>query len=434
MICKVRKTIDAYGLLTDVKTVAVGVSGGADSMCLLHILSSLKDDYDIILKAVHINHNIRGEEAVRDQEFVRNFCLENGIEFHLFDENIPEIAAKLGLGLEECGRQVRYRCFEALGCDAVAVAHSMSDSVETMLFNLARGTSLKGLRGIPVKREPNIIRPLIECTREEIEEYCEKNSVSYITDSTNLSDCYMRNHIRHNLLPDFEKVNSAFLRNISRCMNSLCDDDDFLTKESYDVLCESRCDSGYINSVIKKSHPSIRKRVLSLILKDYMNKPVEAKHIELLDSIVLAENGKIEIAKDLYFSAKNDMLYVHRCEHDKILEKCSFKDGVAVTEKGKILLVKTDEIIENSFDYAKVNNELYVSSRLQGDKITLKNRGITKTLKKLFNELGIPAEERDSIAVVHDGENVVWVEGIGVNAQYIPDDNSKNIVVIIKEG
>lgn len=434
MICKVKNTIDESGLLTDVRTVAVGVSGGADSMCLLHILSSLKDDYGIILKAVHVNHNIRGAEAERDQEFVRDFCRSHEIEFHLFSENVPELAEATGTGLEECGRLVRYRCFDSLNCDAVAVAHSLSDSVETMLFNLARGTSLKGLCGIPVKREPNIIRPLIECTRNEIEEYCEKNEVPFITDSTNLSDCYMRNHIRHKLLPDFEKVNSAFLQNMSRCMASVSEDEAYLGQISSEVLNECRCDAGYKNSVIRNCHPSIRKRVLNLILKSVMKKAVEAKHIELLEEIVLSENGKLEIAKDLYFSVKDDMLYVHGYEKIAVLSKHTFVDGVAVTEKGNYLLVNSDEITENSFDYGRIQNEIFISSRLPGDRFTIKNRKVTKTLKKLFNELGVPCEKRESVPVLHDGENVVWVEGLGVNAQYIPDENTKNIVVIIKEG
>ena len=171
MICKVRNTIEKYGLLNDVSTLAVGVSGGADSMCLLEILSKLKQEYDIIIKAVHINHNIRGDEALRDQKMVEDYCQKLGIDCRVYSVDVPALAKEMGIGEEECGRLKRYECFDNVGCDAVATAHTLSDSIETMMFNLIRGTGLRGLCGIPAKRD-NVIRPLIDCTRGEIEDYC----------------------------------------------------------------------------------------------------------------------------------------------------------------------------------------------------------------------------------------------------------------------
>ena len=168
-------------------------------MCLLEILSKLKDEYGIILKAVHLNHNIRGQEALRDQRVVEEFCQKLGIECLSYSVDIPALAKEMGIGEEECGRIKRYECFNDAGCDAVATAHTLSDSIETMMFNLIRGTGLKGLCGIPAKRD-NIIRPLIECTRSEIESYCKDNKIDYVTDSTNLTDDYTRNYIRHNIV------------------------------------------------------------------------------------------------------------------------------------------------------------------------------------------------------------------------------------------
>ena len=145
MICKVRQTIEKYALLSGVKSLAVGVSGGADSMCLLEILSKLKDEYDIILKAVHLNHNIRGDEALRDQKTVEAFCKKLGIECLVYSFDIPALSKEMGIGEEECGRIKRYECFDDAECDAVATAHTLSDSIETMIFNLIRGTGVKGL-------------------------------------------------------------------------------------------------------------------------------------------------------------------------------------------------------------------------------------------------------------------------------------------------
>ena len=168
MICKVRHTIKKFGLLDGVSSLAVGVSGGADSMCLLEILSKLKLEYGIILKAVHINHNIRGEEALRDQKLVEDYCKALGVECLVYSVDIPALSKEMGIGEEECGRIKRYECFSEAECDAVATAHSLSDSIETLVFNLVRGTGTKGLCGIPPRRD-SVIRPLIDCSRKEIE-------------------------------------------------------------------------------------------------------------------------------------------------------------------------------------------------------------------------------------------------------------------------
>lgn len=434
MICKVEKTIEKYGLLSGVRTVCVGVSGGADSMCLLDILSSLKDKYGIILKVVHLNHNLRGDEAKRDENFVRDYCKKNGIELSVFSEDIASLAKKMKIGEEECGRAVRYRCFEIMNCDAVAVAHTLSDSIETLLFNLARGTALKGLCGIPAKREPNIIRPLIECTRKEIEDYCVKRNISYITDSSNLSDAYMRNHIRHNLVPSVRLINEAYENNIARCVYSLSEDEDYLSSEAEKLIKLSETGKGYNNTVLKNAHSAVRKRALAAILKDRMNKSVENKHIELFNEIVMQSHGKFEIATDLYISVKGDIISFHSAEKSDLTWKSAFENNKAVTPYGDYYISSADKRSENAIDSDKIKGELFLSSRLSGDNFTFKKRGVTKSLKKLFNEMKIPSEKRNRIPVLHDDEKVVWIENIGVNKFYEPDENSRNIIIIKREG
>ncbi len=434
MICKVKNTIDKHGLLSCVKSIAVGVSGGADSMCLLDILSKLKDQYGIILKAVHINHNLRGDEALRDENFVREYCNNNGIDLEVFSVDIRTLSKATSTSEEECGRKERYRCFESVGCDAVATAHTLSDSIETMLFNLARGTGLKGLCGIPVKREPNIIRPLIECTRSEIEEYCNENGVPFITDSTNLTDDYTRNHIRHNLVPDLSVINKSYEKSILRCFNSLCDDEEYLYSETMKLIEACRVAEGYNAQTLKNAPSALRKRALAHILKEKMNKSIEGKHIDLINECVMNSHGKVEIASDCYAEVKSGLLYF---SSDSLLSKewkSSFENSKAVTEHGSFCLEPCDKNDPDAFDYDKINGDLFVSSRLPGDRVTLKSRGITKSLKKLFNELKIPVEIRNSIAVLHDGEDVVWVENIGINSLYITDENTSNAKKIIKEG
>ena len=228
MICKVINTIEKHKMLNGVRSVAVGLSGGADSMCLINVLLELKSRYNIVIKAVHINHNIRGNEAERDECFVREFCNKMGIELLSFNFDIPSLSKKYNISEEECGRNIRYDCFAKADCDVVATAHTLSDSVETVVFNLLRGTGSKGLKGIPAKRYPNIIRPLIDCTREEIETYCRNNDISFITDSSNLTDIYKRNYIRHNIIPAFSEINKSALRSIAKTSEIIEEESDFI--------------------------------------------------------------------------------------------------------------------------------------------------------------------------------------------------------------
>ncbi len=435
MICKVIDTVEKYRLLEDVKSVAVGVSGGADSMCLLHILSSLKDRYGIILKAVHVNHNLRGEEALRDEKLVRDYCSEKGIDLTVCSVDVLSLSAELGLGTEECGRKVRYECFEKAKCDAVAVAHSLSDSIETTVYNLLRGTGTKGLCGIPVKRKPNIIRPLIFCTREEIEAYCEKENVPFITDSTNLTDDYTRNYIRHNIIPNFEKVNSSYAESISRTCTILSEENDFIEKSALHlIVCANRPD-GYDAEVFYEAHPAVRKRAILILLREKMNKQSLYIHTDLVNSIIESKRGKVEISADMYAKVKDGILSFVGTEEKAGSWQTAFDKGKAESPYGvyRVLSREADFKTVDAFDGGKITGELILSSRSKGDRFIFKNRGVSKSLKKLFNEMKIPVSEREKRAVLRDGENIIWVEGVGTNSPYIPDENSLKILVIKKD-
>ena len=202
MICKVRDTLIKYSMLENTDEIIVGFSGGADSTCLLYILNLLKDEFDFKIHAAHVNHSLRGNESERDEKFVRDFCEKNSIKLSVLKVDIFKMSKIEGKSLEECGREVRYNFFNSLCANKskIATAHNLNDCEETMFFNLTRGSGLKGLCSIPAVRE-NIIRPLIRCSRDEIENFCKENSIQYVTDSSNLSDDYTRNKIRHNIIP-----------------------------------------------------------------------------------------------------------------------------------------------------------------------------------------------------------------------------------------
>ncbi len=435
MICKVRQTIEKFALLDGVKSIAVGVSGGADSMCLLEILSKLKDEYDIILKAVHLNHNIRGDEALRDQKTVQAFCEKLGVECVVCSYDIPALAKEMGIGEEECGRIKRYECFYEAGCDAVATAHTLSDSIETMIFNLVRGTGIKGLLGIPHKRE-NIIRPLIECTRKEIEDYCSENDIPYVIDSTNLYDDYTRNFIRHNIVANFSKVNENYESSVLGAMETLRIENSYVENSKSSLLDRASCDNGYKISEFLDADPAVRRRAIAEILSGHMAKDVEKRHIDLVDKAVLDGKGKVEISKDLYAVVSEEYLSVKKLERQCESWTCEEADGVFATPYGRFALssVSADCKGNNLVDADRIAGKLYMSSRREGDRFYDIRRGQTKTLKKLFNEKRIPTAERNSIAVLRDENRVVWIDGFGTDGKYLPDINSENVLIIKKEG
>lgn len=437
MICKVKSVIEKYALLKNVKSVAVGFSGGADSLCLLHILSKIKDDYGIMVKAVHINHNLRGEAADADEAAVRKICDEMGIELLVFSEDIRALSREMGVGLEQCGREVRYRCFEKAGCDAVATAHTLSDSIETMLFNLIRGTGIKGLCSIPVKREPNIIRPLIECTRQEIEDYCRENSLQYVTDETNLSDDYTRNFIRHNIVPLFEKVNPGFDMSLLRVMQNLSLNSDFLDFNVKKLLDDALCDGGYSAQIIKKAHPAVRTAAIYAILSERMSKPPESRHIELVDKAVCSSGGKIELGKDLYISVNSDIITLQaNSKSDAVFFADETSKGQYRTAVGVFsaeIIVEPETLLPDDIDLDKISGGWQFTQKREGDCFYSKKRGNTKTLKKLFNELKIPVEQRNLIPVLRSGDSVVWVFGVGTDGRFSADKGTRKILRIKKE-
>ncbi len=222
MLDKVLEFIKKEQLVQAGETVAAGVSGGADSICLLSVLYALRERLGIRLAAVHVNHGIRGAEADRDEAFVRSFCKERGIPCLVYHRDVPRLVKERHLSEEEAGRMVRLLCFreamEELGAGTAAVAHNRDDNAETVLFHLFRGSGLKGLAGMAAKTEfPGeasgktggfLIRPLLDCSRQEIEDYLKKQETGFCTDSTNLSEAYSRNRIRLNILPQARLVNT----------------------------------------------------------------------------------------------------------------------------------------------------------------------------------------------------------------------------------
>ena len=225
MLEKVKKYVAEWGMLREKDKVVVGVSGGADSVCLLFVLIELRKQIPFEIIAVHVNHELRGEAAKRDEEYVKTLCNTLGIVCETYSENVELIAKNRKQSTEEAGRTVRYEKFqqvmERYGGTRIALAHHKNDNVETLIMNLARGAGLKGLGGIrPVSGE--IIRPLLCVKRSEIEKYLEEHQISYCTDATNESDDYTRNRIRNHVIPYLEEnVNAGAVNHLDETMQQM---------------------------------------------------------------------------------------------------------------------------------------------------------------------------------------------------------------------
>lgn len=321
MLNKVKQYIESNRMLSKGEKVVLGVSGGADSVCLFFVLLELRDIYQLELHVVHVNHLIRGEEADADQEYVKKICKENNVPFHLVKEDVKRYAKEQHLSEEEAGRDIRYQVFEQVrkeyNCDVIAVAHNSNDCAETMLFQLVRGSGLTGLTGIKTKRD-RIIRPLLCVTRAEIEQYLGERGIPYQTDATNLQTDYTRNKIRLHVLPYLEKnINSQAISHIVKSTQMLKEVEEFIEKQT--IICYNRlvqCNNGmyyFDREEFLKEDIVIRKTVAREILKNISGqlKDIESVHIE--DICALATKGvgkKIDLPYDIvaYNDYKNLIL------------------------------------------------------------------------------------------------------------------------------
>lgn len=439
---KIIRTIERHHMLSKGDTVLVALSGGADSMALLTVLYELKEQYSLTLFAAHFNHSIRGEEAKRDEDFCVDICRKLGIKIFVGRADIPALAKQRGIGLEECGRQERYAFFDSVAPGAkVATAHTLSDCEETFLFNLARGTSLKGLTSIPPVRD-NIIRPLIDCSRGEIENYCSLKNISFVTDSTNLQDEYTRNRIRHNTVPKLKEINPAFDSAFERCVNSLREDEDYLSSLAGEAVCRAKTVEGYIVSELICLHPSVKRRAVALIIEEVTGEKPQSHHIEALMSLLMS-GGDTQVCGGISLRVSKEMLVkVGVASEDwcvkavigaNKLPDCDME--IMFFDKNNKINIQNfnKQLLDNSLDYDKIKGQLFFTSIRQGDKIRLRGRGVTKQLRRIFSEMNIQPELRKRVPVLRDSEGVLWVSGVGVCERAAINADSENVIVISAE-
>ncbi|MEE0443063.1 MAG: tRNA lysidine(34) synthetase TilS [Acutalibacteraceae bacterium] len=417
MIREVKNAVARYNMPLSGRTVAVGVSGGADSMALLHVLLELKDEFGMNIIACHVNHGIRGETADRDEKFVVEACKKLGVEVRVLRVDVPGTAKKMHLGVEECGRRIRYDFFNSVADDVIiATAHTLRDRSETLLLNITRGASVKGLCSIPAVRG-NIVRPFIDCTRADIEKYCSDNSIAFVTDETNFEDIYSRNRIRLNVIPELKKLNPSLEKAFLRLISNAEEENDFMDGFSREILGKVRLAEGYDAGLLNKQHRAVRKRVIFEIINTETGIIPEAVHIEQVDGIL--SGGRTEIIGSTVVEVKNGILKINpetenypdwECDFDRLIAEAPFGKI-----KGEIIhrnyLPPKQSVHNKVLDYGSIVGHCVLRNRRPGDKMKLAGSSCTKTLKKLFSEKHI--ENRNSAAVLADEAGICWVQGLG---------------------
>jgi tRNA(Ile)-lysidine synthase len=469
-------TVETYmlehNMITKGDRIVMGVSGGADSVCLFHVMLSFTKKYNLTLFVVHVNHMIRGMEADDDENYVQQLCEENGVSFTLVKADVRTMAKMEGLSEEEAGRIVRYQafyeCLEKNKCNKIAIAHNKNDNAETVLFHMFRGSGIKGLTGISEMRD-NIIRPLLSVTRADIETYLKENKLVYHDDHTNFTLDYSRNKIRHNIIKFAqEEINSKVIEHIVSAANQLKEINDYLEdniKIAYKkhVIYNAKLNTCVIlTKNLKKEHVVIQKGMIRSMIKQLVHqlKDVDALHINLVLTLMEKEVGKsldlpygiiavkgyeditLKLVSDyrnkIPISNTNEL--IGRIEEIEIIgpgEYCIPKLNILLSIK--LFNYKKNMIIPKNgctkwFDYDKIKNTVLIRTRKEGDFLQIDSIGSKKKLKSLFIDEKVPREKRDFIPLLTDGSHVMWVIGGRMSEAYKISQDTKMILEISLDG
>lgn len=439
---KVKRYIEKQHMISENDRVIAGVSGGADSVCLLFILIRLMEEWGFMLHAVHINHCIRGEAADRDETYVRKICGERNVPLTVSRKNVPAYARQHGLTEEEAGREIRRAVFENVlrrqNGTRIALAHHMNDSAETMLWNLCRGTSLKGLGGI-VPVSGVWIRPLLCVKRGEIESYLEKWGISYCTDETNACNTYTRNRIRNEIMPYMERyVNEQTVLHMAETAEKMRMLEGYVRREALRLKgeCTVRDSLGRL-ILVRRSFQEADEALRSYVLHEVLceaagrRKDIESIHVKILGELLRKQVGR---RADLPYG-----ITAVRCYEGIRFEKAGETGKNPEPEKKfTVRILDREEVSEaflkknytKWFDYDIIKNTVKIRHREPGDYLTIDKNGNTQKLKQYFINEKIPREMRDRLWLLADGSHIMWIVGYRQNQMYQVTDKTKRILEI----
>lgn len=420
----VKQTIETHQLLDKGDGVIVGLSGGADSSALLVVLKKLSAQLDLKLAAIHVNHQLRGEEALRDQYFSEQLCKRLEIPIKVVNLDVSALAKEKGISFELAGREVRYDAFETyrleLGYQKIAVAHHLNDQAETVLQRLIRGSGLEGLAGMRPRRDSVIIRPLLYVSRSDIEAFCQSEKIEIMVDHTNLETEYSRNFIRLRLIPQIDqRFQTSVSETISRTAALLAQDADFF---------EIQVDALWRDLVIQESgtyqmkcselmglHPALQGRLIRRLFKAISGQTTDLSHVHVSQILRICSGNeeKCFVYKYVAFTACGGLLRTTMTGQERTCQhKNENKPNIVietVTDLRNMGIKKEEMAIY--VDASAIKGQLSLRHRQSGDRFKPWGMMGHKKLKDFFVDLKVPREERDQIWLLCDEEKILWVCG-----------------------
>lgn len=456
LLNKVVETINEYNMLQIGDKVIVGVSGGPDSICMLHILMTLRERFSLKLVVAHINHGLRGVDSDNDEKYVEEFCKLNKIDFSSIKVDVHKISRDKNISCESAGRDVRYKFFNSLkekhSANKIAIAHNSNDQAETVLMRIMRGTGLEGLSGIKPIRDGIIIRPLLYCTRAEIEDYCNINQLDPRIDKTNFENIFARNKVRLELIPYIEtNFNNHIVNVLDRLAENSRVDNEFLEQNSekkYKKYCTNKDDRVIITKEAFQEHQAIISRILRKAFVDLLGDLNSFERVHIFQIIDLQKNrtGKQTMLPNdiiafnnygdihIYIKGKNETVNLINMNVYKLqLGENTLKDfGIKVTINQ---INEAPEHLDSSenikyFDATKISNSITLRFRKNGDKFIPLGMSGYKKLKDIFIDMKIPREERNKIPLICFDNDIGWIVGYKVSNSFKIDSTTKKLIQI----
>lgn len=440
MLKKIEKSMQRHNIMPK-KSVLVGLSGGADSVVLTYAMCELSKKHGFIVYSAHVNHGIRGKEADNDAKFCEEFAKKLGIRHFSKCVDIPAMSEATGESEELCGRRARYDFFSQImgkeGIEFCATAHHKNDNAETVIMNFLRGTGIAGLSGIPVRRD-NFIRPMLDVTREEIEDYCRREGLSYVTDSTNTEVKYTRNKIRNQLIPTIEReFNPNITETLSQNSEIMSIENDYLDTVTRAHMCEV-CDNGIEITKLAAMHRAIALRVIRKMIENVIGlADISGAKAEAIFKLALNnETGKtIPVKGDVTARTEYGRLVISETSgecydfsYPLVIGGSRYIPELDIT----VTVEPADKITEKGKNVAYMTlpeGEISIRNRRKGDIFYPAGLGGTKKVKEYMINEKIPKNMRSRVGIITINDEIAWLCGYRADERFVFDGKGIKIKI-----
>ena len=436
---RVLNTIKKHNLINKGDRVLIALSGGSDSVSLLHILNELKAVIGFEIYTCHLNHSIR-EEADDDCKFVKELSESLGIECFTKKSDIKGIAKKEKISEELAGRNERYNFFDEISkkynINLIATAHNKNDVAETILMHIIRGSGIDGMSGIAYKRG-NIIRPLLDIEKSDIEKYCEDNNYKYVIDKTNNQNIYTRNKIRLELIPEIcEEYNPSFIDTLVKNAEIIRSESEYMKCEAEKLYNKVRKGGKIDVDKLKVLHIAMIRRIVLMMYNDYTksDKNMQSVHVESIVRLVMSgKSGTfVNVDNNIKCVSESGWIYFvsNDCKKKDYQYKLELDNEIFIKEIGKIVLLQEWNGTGEKFFFNSCEN-IFVRNRRNGDVFYPVGMSGKKKLSDYFTDKKIPLSERNIIPIITCDEEIVWITGMRKDRRFI--NGEKAYTILIKE-